>query len=79
MSNIDTDVDGAPKLTMLATCAGGSCPTVFETDRGTFVIQGYALDAQRVGVTLSPDELLVEIPAELMAEVLAGRTRAGGN
>jgi hypothetical protein len=80
MTNIDIDVDGAPGLTMLATsCASGTCPTIFESDRGTYVIQGYAVDAGRAGVTLAPDELLVEIPAELLAGILAGRTPANGN
>jgi hypothetical protein len=79
MTDIDIDVDDAAKLTMLATCANGSCPTIFESDRGTYVIQGYALDAQRVGVNLSPDELLVEIPSELLARALGDRNPSGGN
>jgi hypothetical protein len=33
------------------------------------MIQGYAVDAGRAGVTLAADELLVEIPAELLAAV----------
>ena len=79
MTTIDTDVDGAPKLTMLATCANGSCPTIFQSDRGTYVIQGNALDAQLVGVNLSAGELLVEIPSDLLARALADRAPAGGN
>jgi hypothetical protein len=79
MTNIDTDVDAAPTLTMLATsCASGTCPTIFQSDRGTYVIQGYAVDAGRAGVTLAPDELLVEIPADLLAGILAGDDGTSG-
>ena len=74
-----TNTDSVPTLTMLATCAGGNCPTIFESDRGTYVIQGYALDAGRSGVTLGSDELLVEIPADLLNGLLAGGNRTGGN
>jgi hypothetical protein len=46
-------------------CGGGSCPTVYRTNRGTLVVQGYAVgDA---GVDLPAGELLVEIPADLLA------------
>lgn len=79
MTNIDTDVDRVPALTMLATCAGGNCPTIFESDRNTYVIQGYAVDAGRAGVAVGADELLVEIPADLLNTLLAHRGRSGGN
>ncbi|GAA4606027.1 hypothetical protein GCM10023107_74410 [Actinoplanes octamycinicus] len=56
-----------PALELLATsCSSGTCPTVFRTDRGTILVQGYAVDAQQAGVTLTAGELLVEIPAELL-------------
>ncbi|GAA2713826.1 hypothetical protein Apa02nite_056710 [Actinoplanes palleronii] len=64
-----------PALELLATtCSSGTCPTVFRSDRGTILIQGYAVDAQQSGVTLAPGELLVEIPAELLtaAHLAAG-------
>jgi hypothetical protein len=70
MKSVDNEVDGArtPALELLATtCSTGTCPTIFRSDRGTIVIQGYAVDAQRAGVTLAADELLVEIPEELLA------------
>ena len=80
MNNIDTAVEGAPALTMLATtCASGTCPTIYRSDRGTYVIQGYAVDARQAGVALAADELLVEIPVELLTEILAGRGGASGN
>jgi hypothetical protein len=47
------------------TCINGNCPTIWRTDRGTYVIQGYAVaDA---GITPPAGELLVEVPAELLA------------
>jgi hypothetical protein len=48
-------------------CGSNTCPTVYQSDRGTFVVQGYAVDAARAGVDLPPGELLVEIPVELLA------------
>lgn len=48
-------------------CASASCPTIYESDRGTLVVQGYAVSADRAGVELPEGELLVEIPVELLA------------
>lgn len=72
MIDVDNDANDPAGLTLellATTCSTGSCPTIFKSDRGTFVIQGYAVDAQRAGVALAPDELLVEIPAELLATI----------
>jgi hypothetical protein len=40
---------------------------VYRTNRGTFVVQGYAVDGQ-IDVDVPAGELLVEIPAELLRE-----------
>jgi len=49
------------------TCYGGTCPTIYKTDRGTFVIQGYTVaDAD---VTPPDGEALVEVPMELLREL----------
>lgn len=48
-------------------CGGGTCPTVYRTNRGTLVVQGYAVTPQSAGVALPDGELLVEIPADLLA------------
>lgn len=52
-----------PKLTQIrGGCEGDDCPKVFETDRGTFVVQGDFFPQVR-----TPDgETAVEIPAELL-------------
>ena len=47
-------------------CGGGTCPTVYRTNRGTMVVQGYAVTAATAGVNLPAGELLVEIPADLL-------------
>ena len=60
------------KITFLGTTSnGGHCPSAFETDRGTFVVQGYRVtdpdalaELQRRGL---PDhETAVEIPKALL-------------
>jgi hypothetical protein len=54
-------------------CGGGECPTVYETDRGTLVVQGYAFEPAHAGVAIAPGEQMVEIPTELLAEYLSAR------
>jgi hypothetical protein len=48
-------------------CRDGTCPTIYETDRGTIVVQGYVVTDS--DVTPPKGEALVEIPAELLREV----------
>lgn len=56
-----------PGLRLLASiCDTGSCPTIYRSDHGTLVVQGYAVSADRAGVSLPDGELLVEIPADLL-------------
>jgi hypothetical protein len=58
------------KLTPLGTdCRDGTCPTIYRSDRGTIVVQGYVVtDAD---VTVPEGEALVEIPAELLKQTNA--------
>ena len=49
-----------------SSCSVGSCPTIYQTNRGTLIIQGYAVSASDAGVDLPAGELLVEIPMDLM-------------
>lgn len=45
-------------------CYGGTCPTLYESDRGTIVVQGWKVTDADMDV---PDgEALVEIPRELL-------------
>jgi hypothetical protein len=61
------------RLELLRDCSDGkTCPAVHRTDRGTVVIQGWAVtdpEALRE-LSLPAGELAVEVPAELVAEVL---------
>jgi hypothetical protein len=59
----------AMRLTRLAGgCEGGTCPTVYRTDRGTLVVQGTVVaDPEALsGVDLPAHETLVEVPADLL-------------
>ena len=59
-------------------CRGGDCPTVYVTDRGTLVVQGYVLDPVAVRqLALPSGESAVEVPAELLLEA-ARQVKAGG-
>jgi hypothetical protein len=61
----------APKLTLVTTlCGGGTCPTVYRTDRGTLVVQGYTVAANNVDIDLPAGEQLVEVPVELLAAAM---------
>jgi hypothetical protein len=50
---------------------GGGCPAVYETSAGSFVIQGYQLDAAAHGKmrNVAANETGVEIPAELFDQI----------
>jgi hypothetical protein len=50
----------------LATCTGGTCPTIFATDQGTILVQGYPVGAEAAGVSVPSGEQLVEIPHDLL-------------
>lgn len=59
------------KLTQIAggdcgdDCGRDDCPTIFTSDRGSIVVQGYIVDKQ------TPDgEAVVEIPAAVFAEAV---------
>ncbi len=51
-------------------CAGGTCPAVYRTDRGTFVVQGSVLNsAEVVKLSVPPNESVVEIPERLLIDL----------
>ena len=52
-----------------ADCKNGNCPTVYRTDRGTVVVQGYAVDSEQAeGLTIPAGESLVEIPLDVLQD-----------
>jgi hypothetical protein len=52
-------------------CQGGRCPAVYETDRGTIVVQGARLACGDRPPGVPDHEELVEIPAELLRAAAA--------
>jgi hypothetical protein len=60
-------------LTKLAGCSGGTCPAVYATDRGTFVVQGSVVtDPEALAALNLPEhEAAVEVPASLLASLKA--------
>lgn len=45
-------------------CKGDDCPTLYETDRGTIIVQGERVEEQ--SLRLADDEAAVEIPSSLL-------------
>lgn len=66
------------KLELLATtrkCAngGGNCPTLYRTDRGTYIVQGYVVtDAEAVAQIggVPSGESYVEVPEDVLRQAL---------
>lgn len=49
--------------------SGGNCPTVYQTDRDTIVVQGWKVEDSEALADLrdlAPNETVVEIPRELL-------------
>lgn len=58
------------KIAQEPPCIGSSCPTVYESDRGTIVVQGKRVgDAS--GLDVPSDEVLAEVPVSLIKQLLA--------
>jgi len=50
-------------------CKNGNCPTIYRTDRGTLVVQGYAVGPEQAeGLTIPAGESLVEIPLDVLQD-----------
>jgi hypothetical protein len=50
-------------------CSGGTCPTIYETETGSIVVQGYVVDPSEVGLEMPAGETVVELPRELLERV----------
>jgi hypothetical protein len=59
------------ELRQVAGCSGGTCPALFRTDRGTYVVQGAIVTDPDVvaAMDLPAHETAVEVPAELLASL----------
>lgn len=67
------------KLTKIVgdgSCEDRNCPTVYETDHGTYVVQGAIVAPSEVAKLGMPtNETVVEVPKSLLAD-LAAKLRA---
>lgn len=46
------------------TCADSTCPTVYKTQDGNYVFQGYKIDS--INVTTPENETVIELPKEFI-------------
>ncbi|GGK66891.1 hypothetical protein Sme01_10170 [Sphaerisporangium melleum] len=64
-----------------STSEAGACPSLYETDRGTIVVQGLTVtDAEAHGDLrhVLPGESAVEVPRELLMEIAREVLGTGG-
>ncbi|WP_031156707.1 hypothetical protein [Streptomyces xanthophaeus] len=54
---------------LISTCHVKDCPTLYATDRGTFLVQGETPTDH--GLKIPAHETLVEIPVELIEKAIA--------
>ncbi|WP_435107724.1 hypothetical protein [Nocardiopsis synnemataformans] len=57
------------KLTKITDgCENKNCPAVYETDKGTYIVQGYVVSDPEVlaGIGLPEGESVVEVPADML-------------
>ncbi|MDH6537528.1 hypothetical protein [Streptomyces sp. SPB4] len=54
---------------LISTCDLKDCPTIYATDRGTFLVQGETPTDH--GLKIPARETLVEIPVELIKKAIA--------
>lgn len=52
-----------------AGCAGKHCPTIYRSDRGTIVVQGYRI-TEHLSIDIPEGESAVEIPADLIKHLV---------
>lgn len=52
---------------------GGNCPSLYKTDRGTFIVQGWKVtDPEALaGLDIPGHETAVEVPLDVLAEIAA--------
>lgn len=50
-------------------CNGKTCPAVYQTDRGSLVVQGYRV-TDSVDINIPDNETIVEIPSDLLKKLV---------
>lgn len=64
-------------VSMAPICKLLICPTVYETDRGTYVMQGKKLNPEEKSLFNVPqEEDVVELPAELISQFVQKFSKA---
>jgi len=59
------------ELVAKSDCGGDTCPTVYQTDRGTFIVQGAQIfDLQPGQLTFGDNESAVEIPESVVKNLV---------
>lgn len=61
-------------LPVLATCSGGSCPTIYAGEDGDLLVQGYRTPETRQQVVIPAGEDIVRIPRSVLLEAAARLT-----
>jgi len=51
-------------------CAGGQCPTIYQTEKGSYLFQGKKVDLEKLGLGSIPsDESIVELPKNIVEKL----------
>ena len=62
------------KTPAVSRCVAYTCPSVFETNRGTYIIIGKKLNqkeiSQEIKNKIGVDEIGIEVPKELITELI---------
>lgn len=57
-------------------CSWIICPTVYRTDRGTYLIKGYTVSEEdKAQLSVSKGEDVVEIPSELIDQTIQNQRK----
>lgn len=57
-------------------CAGGSCPTVYITETGSYVFQGYSVERNKIE-NIPDNESLIELPKDFLEGFLSSVKQQG--
>ena len=49
-------------------CVAGTCPAIFETDEGSYILIGKKADADKLGIEkrVAAEEVVIEVPKRLI-------------
>ena len=71
--SVDSESVAPMRLQLISKlCGSSTCPTIYQSDRGTLVVQGYVVSGEHAGVDLPVGEQMVEIPIDLLKDAVRG-------